>query len=65
MASDMIPAPCKCPKLAKPTDRQNAQLTSKHKVPNSDSSQDRQTTKDNIPITVRKMQAQAQKWPQP
>ena len=45
-------------------DKQKAQLESKHKAPNSDSSQDRQaTTDDNIPLTVRKMQAQAQKQP--
>ena len=41
-----------------------AQLSSKHKSPNSDSSQDRQGTNDkNTPITVRKMQAHIQKWP--
>ena len=34
-------------------------------APTSDSSQDRQTTNDNIPSTVRKMQLQAQKWPRP
>ena len=55
-------SPCKCPKLAKIVDKQKAQLASKHKAPNSDSSQERQTTtNDNIPMTVRKMQAQAKK----
>ena len=31
-------SPCKCPKLAKVVDKQNAKLASKHKAPTSDSS---------------------------
>ena len=58
-------SPHQCPKLVKLADRQKAQLTSKQKVPTSDSSQDRQTTNHNIPITVTKMQVQAQKWSRP
>ena len=49
-------------KLAKLVDSQKAQLTGEHKAPMPDSGQDRQTSNDNIPITVRKMQAQAQRW---
>ena len=57
--------PRKCPKLAKLVDKQKTQLTGKNKAPTSGSSQDRQTTNDNILITVRKMQVQAEKWPRP
>ena len=54
-------SPCKCPNFAKLADKHWAQLASNHK---SGSNQDKQgTTDDNIPITIRKMQAQAQKWP--
>ena len=54
-------SPCKCPKLAKIVDKQKAQQASKHKAPNSDSSQERQATTDNnIPLTVRKMQVSPQ-----
>ena len=57
-------SPCKCPNLAKLADKHKAQLASKHKAPNFDSSQDRHvTTNDNIPVMVTKIQAQAQKWP--
>ena len=38
--------------------KHKAQLSSKHKAPNADSSQDKHvTTHDNIPVTVGKMQA--------
>ena len=47
-------SPCKCPNFAK--------LVSKHKAPNSDSSQDKHvTTDDNISVMVAKIPAQ--KWP--
>ena len=64
---DLVPniwpkSPFKCTNFAKLVDKYKAQLASKHKAPNSDSSQDRHvTTDDNIPVTVGKMQAQ--KWP--
>ena len=58
-------SPCKSPKLDKIVDKQKAQQASKHKAPNSVSNQERQaTTNDNIPLTVRKMQAQAAKTAQ-
>ena len=54
-------SPCKCPNFAKPADKHKAQLTSKHKVPNSDNSQGRHvTTNDNIPVTFEKVQVQKQ-----
>ena len=49
---------CKCPKLA---NSQNAQISSKQGTSNSDNTQGRQNINDNISITVRKMQVQAQK----
>ena len=58
---DLVPnfwpnSPCKCPSFAKLVDKHKAQLASKHKTPNSDSSQDKHvTTDDNIPVVVRKM----------
>ena len=59
-------SPCKCPKLAKIVDKHKAQQAHKHKAPNFDSSQEREgTTDDNIPLIVKKMQAQPQKWPKP
>ena len=61
---DLVPnfrpkSPCKCPKLAKPADTQNTQITSKQGTSNSENTQGRQNINDIIPITVRKMQAQA------
>ena len=50
--------PYKCPKLAKLSDRQITQDTNKCKTPISNN---KQTTNDKIPSTVRKMQSQAQK----
>ena len=54
--------PCKCPKLAKLTDKQITKDINKPKALTSDN---RQTTNDNIPSTVRKMQSQAQKQSRP
>ena len=51
---------CKCPKLAKLTDRQITQETNKPKAPTSDN---KQTTNDKIPSTVRKIHLQAQRQP--
>ena len=54
-------SPCKCPNLAKIGNQQEAKPAIKHKASTSNSSQGRQNTNDNIPITVRNMQVQAQK----
>ena len=67
---DLVPnfrpkSPCKCPKLTKPADSYNNQITSKQGASNFDNTQGRQNINDNIPITVGKMQAQAQKQPRP
>ena len=54
-------SPCECPNLSKLVDKHKAQLASKHKAPNSDSSQDRYVTpSDNIPVMVGNVQAQKQ-----
>ena len=69
LKQDLVPnfrpkSPSKCSNFAKLMDKHKTQLASNIKVPTSDSSQDRHvTTNDNIPVTVRKMQTQAQKCP--
>ena len=63
---DLVPnfrpkSPHKCPNFAKLVDKNKAQLASKHKAHNSDSTQDKHvTTHENIPVMVGKMQTQKQ-----
>ena len=54
--------PCKCPKLAILANSQLTKEIDKQMTPTSDN---RQTTNDNILSTIRKMQSQAPKLPRP